>query len=112
LWGGPGGFSAACRIQQLSNEAEQELTICVVEKGSEVGAHIIAGTVFEPTSLDELFPDWKERGAPLNTPVTRDDIYFLRGPENARKAPHLCAEEHAQPRQLHHKPGQPVPLAR
>jgi len=85
---GPAGLSAACRIQQLSNEAEQELTICVVEKGSEVGAHIIAGTVFEPTSLDELFPDWKERGAPLNTPVTRDDIYFLRGPENARKAPH------------------------
>ncbi|WP_245800822.1 NAD(P)/FAD-dependent oxidoreductase, partial [Vreelandella utahensis] len=84
---GPAGLSAACRIQQLANEAEQELTVCVVEKGSEVGAHIIAGTVFEPTSLNELFPDWKERGAPLNTPVTRDDIYFLRGPEGARKAP-------------------------
>ena len=84
---GPAGLSAACRIQQLANEAEQELTVCVVEKGSEVGAHIIAGTVFEPTSLNELFPDWKERGAPLNTPVTRDDIYFLRGPDNARKAP-------------------------
>jgi len=84
---GPAGLSAACRIQQLANEAEQELTVCVVEKGSEVGAHIIAGTVFEPTSLNELFPDWKERGAPLNTPVTRDDIYFLRGPEGARRAP-------------------------
>lgn len=84
---GPAGLSAACRLQQLANEAEQELTVCVVEKGSEVGAHIIAGTVFEPTSLNELFPDWKERGAPLNTPVTRDDIFFLRGPENATKAP-------------------------
>ncbi|MFO7788745.1 MAG: electron transfer flavoprotein-ubiquinone oxidoreductase [Halospina sp.] len=84
---GPAGLSAACRIQQLANEAEQELTVCVVEKGSEVGAHIIAGTVFEPTSLNELFPDWKERGAPLNTPVTRDDIYFLRGADSARKAP-------------------------
>ena len=84
---GPAGLSAACRIQQLANEAEQELTVCVVEKGSEVGAHIIAGTVFEPTSLNELFPDWKERGAPLNTPVTRDDIYFLRGADNATKAP-------------------------
>lgn len=84
---GPAGLSAACRIQQLANEAEQELTVCVVEKGSEVGAHIIAGTVFEPTSLNELFPDWKERGAPLNTPVTRDDIYYLRGSDNATRAP-------------------------
>lgn len=84
---GPAGLSAACRIQQLANEAEQELSVCVVEKGSEVGAHILAGTVFEPTSLNELFPDWKERGAPLNTPVTRDDILFLRGPDSAMKAP-------------------------
>ena len=92
---GPAGLSAACRIQQLANEAEQELTVCVVEKGAEVGAHILAGTVFEPTSLNELFPDWKERGAPLNTPVTRDEIYFLR--ENgARKAPNAFV-----PRNLH-----------
>ena len=92
---GPAGLSAACRIQQLANEAEQELTVCVVEKGAEVGAHILAGTVFEPTSLNELFPDWKERGAPLNTPVTRDEIFFLR--ENgARKAPNAFV-----PRNLH-----------
>jgi len=61
---GPAGLSAACRIQQLSNEAEQELTICVVEKGSEVGAHIIAGTVFEPTSLDELFRTGRSAARP------------------------------------------------
>ena len=92
---GPAGLSAACRIQQLANEAEQELTVCVVEKGADVGAHILAGTVFEPTSLTELFPDWKERGAPLNTPVTRDEIFFLR--ENgARKAPNAFV-----PRNLH-----------
>ncbi len=93
---GPAGLSAACRIQQLANEAEQELSVCVVEKGSEVGAHIIAGTVFEPTSLNELFPDWKERGAPLNTPVTRDDIFYLRGADSAMKAPSALV-----PRSMH-----------
>ena len=84
---GPAGLSAACRIKQLANEAEQELNVCVVEKGSEVGAHIIAGTVFEPTALNELFPNWKELGAPLNTPVTRDDIYLMGSETKARKIP-------------------------
>ncbi len=70
--GGPAGLSAACRVMQLAQEAGEELTVCVVEKGSEIGAHILAGTVFEPTALNELFPDWKEKGAPLNTPVTRE----------------------------------------
>ncbi len=85
--GGPAGLSAACRVMQLAQEAGEELTVCVVEKGSEIGAHILAGTVFEPTALNELFPDWKEKGAPLNTPVTRDDIFLLKGPENATKIP-------------------------
>ncbi|WP_150911807.1 electron transfer flavoprotein-ubiquinone oxidoreductase [Marinobacter halotolerans] len=85
--GGPAGLSAACRIMQMAQEAEQELTVCVVEKGSEIGAHILAGTVFEPTALNELFPDWKEKGAPLNTPVTRDDIFLLKNQENANKIP-------------------------
>ncbi len=102
---GPAGLSAACRIQQLANEAEQELTVCVVEKGAEVGAHIIAGTVFEPTSLNELFPDWKERGAPLNTPVTRDDIYFLRE-DSARKAPNAFV-----PRNMHNDGNYIISLA-
>ncbi|MDX1755028.1 MAG: electron transfer flavoprotein-ubiquinone oxidoreductase [Marinobacter sp.] len=85
--GGPAGLSAACRVMQLAQEAGEELTVCVVEKGSEIGAHILAGTVFEPTALNELFPDWKEKGAPLNTPVTRDDIFLLKNQEAATKIP-------------------------
>ncbi|MGC8118953.1 electron transfer flavoprotein-ubiquinone oxidoreductase [Marinobacter sp. VGCF2001] len=85
--GGPAGLSAACRVMQLAQEAGEELTVCVVEKGSEIGAHILAGTVFEPTALNELFPDWKEKGAPLNTPVTRDDIFLLKNQEKASKIP-------------------------
>lgn len=84
---GPAGLSAACRIKQLAEEGGQEINVCVVEKGSEVGAHILAGTVFEPTALNELFPDWKERGAPLNTPVTRDDIFLLKSETGATKLP-------------------------
>jgi electron-transferring-flavoprotein dehydrogenase len=72
---------------QLAQEAGEELTVCVVEKGSEIGAHILAGTVFEPTALNELFPDWKDKGAPLNTPVTRDDIFLLKNQENATRIP-------------------------
>lgn len=85
--GGPAGLSAACRILQLAKEAEKELTVCVVEKGSEVGAHILAGTVFEPTALNELFPTWSEMGAPLDTKVTGDDIFILRGQDSATKIP-------------------------
>ncbi|WP_281848529.1 electron transfer flavoprotein-ubiquinone oxidoreductase, partial [Pseudomonas helleri] len=68
-------------------EAGKEISVCVVEKGSEVGAHILSGAVFEPRALNELFPDWKELGAPLNTPVTRDDIYVLRSDSAATKVP-------------------------
>jgi electron-transferring-flavoprotein dehydrogenase len=85
--GGPAGLSAACRLMQMAQEAEQELTVCVVEKGSEIGVHIMAGTVFEPTALNELFPEWKEKGAPLNTPVTRDDIFLLKSQVSATKIP-------------------------
>jgi electron-transferring-flavoprotein dehydrogenase len=84
---GPSGLSTAIRLMQQANEAEQEITVCVVEKGSEVGAHILSGAVFEPTALNELIPDWKEKGAPLNTPVKRDDIYILRDEEKAFKTP-------------------------
>ena len=61
--------------------------VCVVEKGSEVGAHILSGAVFETRALDELFPDWKEKGAPLNTPVKGDDIYLLNSESNGIKLP-------------------------
>ncbi|MCF5722922.1 electron transfer flavoprotein-ubiquinone oxidoreductase [Pseudomonas syringae] len=84
---GPAGLSAACRLKQKAAEAGKEISVCVVEKGSEVGAHILSGAVFEPRALNELFPDWKELGAPLNTPVVRDDIYVLRSPEAATKVP-------------------------
>ena len=84
---GPAGLSAACRLMQLAQKEEHELTVCVVEKGSEVGAHIISGAVFEPTALNELFPDWQNKGAPLTTKVTTDDIYVLNSSEKSLKVP-------------------------
>src|SRR5690625_7920519 len=75
---GPSGLSAACRLMQQANESGQELSVCVVEKGSEVGAHILSGAVLEPRALQELFPDWQERGAPLTTPAPPVGPYFPR----------------------------------
>ena len=86
---GPAGLSAACRIMQLAKEKEQEVTVCVVEKGSEVGAHTLSGAVLEPRALNELFPDWKERGAPLNTPVKEDRFFFYRSEKSAIKLPNF-----------------------
>ena len=74
---GPSGLSTAIRLRQLCAERGSDLSICIVEKGSEVGAHILSGAVLEPRSLDELFPDWKERGAPLHTPAREDRFLFL-----------------------------------
>lgn len=84
---GPAGLSTACRLMQLAQESQQELLVCVVEKGSEVGAHILSGAVFEPRALNELFPDWQERGAPITTKVTEDHIYYLRNEQKANKLP-------------------------
>ncbi|MFT0212882.1 electron transfer flavoprotein-ubiquinone oxidoreductase [Pseudomonas sp. F1_0610] len=86
---GPAGLSAACRLKQKANEAGQEISVCVVEKGSEVGAHILSGAVFEPRALNELFPNWKELEAPLNTAVKRDEIYLYKSQEKAIKLPNL-----------------------
>ena len=72
--GGPAGLATACRLMQMAKKAEKEISVCVLEKGSEIGAHILSGAVFEPAVLQELFPDWKEKGAPLNTQVTGDDV--------------------------------------
>ncbi len=74
---GPAGLAAAIRLAQLSEEAGQEVSVCVLEKGSEVGAHILSGAVMEPRALNELFPDWEERGAPLLTPVRQDRFLYL-----------------------------------
>ena len=75
--GGPAGLSAAIRIKQMAAKAGNEVTVCVLEKGGEVGAHILSGAVMDPIALNELIPDWKERGAPLNQPVTRDEVLML-----------------------------------
>jgi electron-transferring-flavoprotein dehydrogenase len=74
---GPAGLAAAIRLKQLAAAAEREIAVCVVEKGSEVGAHILSGAVFEPRALDELIPDWRERGAPLVTPAVEDRFLLL-----------------------------------
>ena len=74
---GPAGLSAAIRLKQLAEQQGRELSVCVLEKGSEPGAHILSGAVMDPIAINELFPDWKERGAPLNTPVSEDHFLFL-----------------------------------
>ncbi|MDX5360670.1 MAG: electron transfer flavoprotein-ubiquinone oxidoreductase [Alphaproteobacteria bacterium] len=85
---GPAGLSAAIRLKQLAAEAETELSVCVLEKGAEVGAHILSGAVVDPVALNELIPDWKEKGAPLNTPVT-DDRFYMLGVEGAVRIPNF-----------------------
>jgi electron-transferring-flavoprotein dehydrogenase len=80
---GPAGLSAACRLKQIAAESGQEISVCVVEKGSEVGAHILSGAVLEPRALNELFPNWKELGAPLNAPVKRDELHFFYSPQKS-----------------------------
>ncbi|MAR92888.1 MAG: electron transfer flavoprotein-ubiquinone oxidoreductase [Pseudomonadales bacterium] len=82
---GPAGLSTACKLKQLN----EELAVCVVEKGSEVGAHILSGAVIEPRAMNELFPNWKELGAPLNVPVSEDEVYFLTSDSKASKVPHF-----------------------
>jgi electron-transferring-flavoprotein dehydrogenase len=74
---GPAGLAAAIRLKQLATAKSQELSVVVIEKGSEPGAHILSGAVMDPVAMNELFPDWKERGAPLNQPVTADEVLFL-----------------------------------
>ncbi len=81
---GPAGLSAAIRLKQLAAAKNAEVSVVVLEKGSEPGAHILSGAVMDPRSLSELFPDWKEKGAPLNQPVSGDDVLILREESSAR----------------------------
>ncbi|MBU6468950.1 MAG: FAD-dependent oxidoreductase, partial [Betaproteobacteria bacterium] len=74
---GVAGLGCAIKLKQLANENSLEVSVCVIEKGSSVGAHILSGAVMEPTALNELFPDWQKRGAPLRVPVTSDHFYYL-----------------------------------
>lgn len=86
--GGPAGLATACRLMQLAGEREQEISVVVLEKGSEIGAHILSGAVVEPRALDELFPDWKDDAErPLKTDVTRDDILFFTSATKHVKVP-------------------------
>jgi len=83
---GPAGLAAAIRIRQLAAASGEEISVVVVEKGSEVGAHILSGAVIDPVGLDRLIPDWRDKGAPLDTPVTRDEFLFL-GPAGELNLP-------------------------
>ena len=75
--GGPAGLTAAIRLKQLAGEAGRDLSVCILEKGSEIGAHILSGAVLDPKALDELIPDWKDKGAPLTVPVTENHHWIL-----------------------------------
>ena len=94
---GPSGLAAAIRLKQLGLEHDHEVNVTVLEKGSEVGAHILSGAVFEPQALDELIPDWKDKGAPLNTPVKKDGFLVLSR-SGAFKLPNFLL-----PSQMHNK---------
>ena len=83
---GPSGLAAAIRLKKLAAEAGSEITVAVLEKGSEVGAHILSGAVIDPKGINELFPDWKAMGAPLETPVTVDK-WLMLGPQGSLQLP-------------------------
>ena len=87
---GPAGLSSAIKLAQLAQEKQQECMICVVEKGSEVGAHVLSGAVFETKALDELLPSWQELGAPVTTKVTNDEIYWFNNEQKATSIPHFA----------------------
>lgn len=99
---GPAGLAAACRLKQLNSE----ISVCVVEKGSEVGAHIVSGAVFDPVALQELFPDWREQGAPVKTAVTNDHILWLSSATHATTVPGWAA-----PRTMHNHGNYIISLA-
>ncbi|MBT8099171.1 MAG: NAD(P)/FAD-dependent oxidoreductase, partial [Gammaproteobacteria bacterium] len=101
--GGPSGLAAACRLMQLN----PELSVVVVEKGSEIGAHILSGNVFEPVALNELFPDWAERGAPIRTAVSGDVVHYLRSETASIRVPGPFI-----PRPMHNKGNYIISLGR
>jgi electron-transferring-flavoprotein dehydrogenase len=96
--GGPAGLAAAIRLRQLAQEQQRELSVCLLEKGSEIGAHILSGAIFETRALDELLPDWQTLGAPLDTPVSEDRVVLFTGPESALPMPGLLT-----PRSMHNR---------
>jgi electron-transferring-flavoprotein dehydrogenase len=95
--GGPAGLSAACRLKQLAAAQERELSVCLIEKGIDIGAHAVSGAVMESRALDELFPDWPQRNAPLTTEVNQEAVLYLRNAHRSWQIPNLFL-----PRGLHH----------
>src|SRR5690606_4792363 len=95
--GGPAGLAAAIRLKQLAAEKNHEVSVCILEKGGELGAHILSGAVMDPQALTELLPNWKELGAPLNTEVSEDRFLFLTE-SKAYKTPNFllpaCFQNH------------------
>ncbi|MDX9706005.1 MAG: electron transfer flavoprotein-ubiquinone oxidoreductase [Azospira sp.] len=95
--GGPAGLASAIRLKQLANEAGSEISVCVIEKGSEIGAHILSGAVMDPRAITELFPNWKEDGAPLNAAVS-EDRFLVLSESGARQVPNMllpgCFQNH------------------
>ena len=96
--GGPAGLATACRLAQRANDGGRELNVVVVEKGSEIGAHILSGNVFDPRALEELFPDWQAEGAPVATPVKGDLIHYLTGAKKGLRVPGFLI-----PRPMHNR---------
>ena len=90
--GGPAGLATAIKLKQLAAERNHEVSVCVLEKGSEIGAHILSGAIMDPIALTELIPDWKEKGAPLDTAVTEDEFLFL-SPAGSHKTPEWLLPE-------------------
>ena len=105
--GGPAGLAAACRLTQLAEAAGKELSVVVVEKGSEIGAHVLSGCVFEPRALDELYPQWREEGAPVKTAVNGENIHYLLGEKKSLPVPGLLL-----PAPMHNKGNYIVSLGR
>ena len=105
--GGPSGLAAACRLSQLAAADGRELSVVVVEKGSEIGAHILSGNVFESRALDELYPDWKEQGAPVKSVVKGDLIHYLIGDKRSVRVPGLFV-----PSPMHNKGNYIISLGR
>jgi electron-transferring-flavoprotein dehydrogenase len=99
---GPSGLATACRLMQLAQQKNQPITVCVVEKASEVGAHILSGAIIESRALDELFPDWKERGAPLTQSASEDQVYLLKDQESATRIPNYLIPKSMHNHGLNH----------
>jgi len=92
--GGPAGLAAACRLMQLAKNGGQEMNVVVVEKGSEIGAHILSGNVFEAKGLQELYPDWQQRGAPVTVGVCGDDVHYLTSNAGSVRVPGMFVPSH------------------